>query len=76
MADLARSSAQLAARKLRSRSLPAVGQDALGVELHALERVLAVAQAHHHAVLGPGRDLEALRHASRARPPASGSAWP
>src|SRR5690606_10109512 len=41
------------------------GQDRLGVELHALHRVLAVAQAHDLLdpavlVLGPGGDLEAI----------------
>ena len=38
--------------------VPAVGEDRLGVELHALDRELAVAQAHHQPVLGLGGDLE------------------
>ena len=38
------------------------GEDRLGVELHALHRQLAVAQAHHHAVVGLGGDLEAVGH--------------
>ena len=49
-------------RKLRRRSLPDVGEDALGVELHALERPLAVAQAHHDAAVRPRRHLEARGH--------------
>ena len=39
-----------------------VGEDRLGVELHALDRELAVAQAHHQAVLGLGGDLEHVGH--------------
>ena len=46
------------ARKLRRRSWPRDGEDRLGVELHALDRQLAVAQAHDRAVGGLGGDLE------------------
>ena len=43
-----------------------LGQDRLGVELHALHRMLAVAQAHDLLdravfVLGPCGDFEAIR---------------
>jgi hypothetical protein len=37
-----------------------LGEDALGVELHALDRQLLVAHAHDLAVLGPGSDLQHL----------------
>src|SRR5919107_5998962 len=40
----------------------AAGQDALGVKLDALDRVLAVPDAHDRAVLGPAGYDEALRH--------------
>ena len=36
------------------RSCARLGEDRLGVELHALDRELAVAQAHHQAVVGLG----------------------
>ena len=38
------------------------GEDRLGVELHALDRELAVAQAHHQAVLRLGAHLEHVGH--------------
>ena len=62
------------AEEVAQQVLAGAGQDALGVELHALERPLAVAQAHHDAVVRPGRHLEAVGHALRGRRPASGSA--
>ena len=54
------------ARKLREEVVPGLGEDRLGVELHAVDRELAVAQAHHDAVLGLRGDLEAVGHESRA----------
>ena len=62
-------------RKLRSRSSADLGEHALGVELHAVDRQLAVAHAHHDALVVPGAELQAVRAAPRRRP-ASGSAWP
>ena len=38
------------------------GEDRLRVELHAFHRKVLVAQAHHDAVVGLRRDLEAVRH--------------
>src|SRR6266536_1765052 len=35
------------------------------MELHAFDRQLAVAHAHHLAVVAPSRDLEHVRHARR-----------
>ena len=52
-----------------------LGQDRLGVELHALDRQRLVAHAHDLAVVGPGGDSR-HRAATRARWPASGSASP
>ena len=46
------------------------------MELHALEGVLAMAQAHDDAVVGPGRDLETLGDRVARHDRASGSAWP
>ena len=37
----------------------AAGQDALGVELHTLDRQLTVTDAHHHTVDRAGGDIEA-----------------
>ena len=62
------------AEEVAQEVLAGGGEDALGVELHALERPLAVAQAHHDAAVRPRRDLEAVGHASPARRRASGSA--
>ena len=44
------------ARKLRSEVMAVRGEDALGMELHALDLVLAVADAHHDAVGRAGGD--------------------
>ena len=51
------------ASQLATRWWPAVGEDRLGVELHALDGKVPVAQSHDRAVLGPGSNLEASRHA-------------
>ena len=53
-----------------------LGEDRLGVELDALDVELAVAQAHDHAVVGAGGDLEHVGHRLGRRRPASGSGWP
>ena len=64
-----RSAAPCGAQSLASRSgaavqevgeqfVAAAGEDALGVELHALDGVVAVAHAHHRAVVGGRRDGE------------------
>ena len=57
-----RRQARTAPRKLREQGVAGLGEDRLGVELHALDRELAVAQAHHQAVLGLGGDLEHVGH--------------
>ncbi len=41
------------------------GEDAFGMELHALERPLPVPEAHHDPPVRPGGDLEALGDAVR-----------
>ena len=64
------------ARKLRQQRLALARQDGLGMELHALDRVAAVAQPHDLAVLRPGGDLEVGGQALVAARPASGSASP
>ena len=63
------------ARKLRKQLVTGVGEDRLGMELHALDRELAVAQAHHEPVFGLGGDLEHVgnRVARRRRASDSGS---
>src|SRR3546814_14373030 len=43
------------------------GEDRLGVELHALDVELAVAQAHDGAVVGLGGDLEARGRSEERR---------
>src|SRR5260370_38220317 len=43
--------------------MPALGRDALGMELHAPDRPLMMLDAHDDSVLGVGRDLERVRHA-------------
>ena len=63
-------------RKFASSALALHGEDRLGVELHALDRIAAVAQAHDLAVLGPAVISSSAGKAVRERPPASGSAWP
>ena len=50
--------APVRARKCPQQVVAVLGQDRLGVELHALDVELAVAQAHDHAVVGAGGDLE------------------
>ena len=59
----------------RAASWPGLGEDRLGVELHALDRELAVAQPHHQAVLRLGADLEHVGHGVARRPRASGTGW-
>ena len=61
------------AEEVREQSLAVRGQHRLGVELDALGRQLAVADAHQHAAAAGGR-LELVRAASPRRRPASGSA--
>ena len=51
----------------------ALGQHRLGVELHALQREVAVAQRHDDAALGAAGDLQLGGQASPGRRPASGS---
>ena len=50
------------AEEVAQQVVPADGEDRLGVELHALDGQLPVAQAHHDAVVGLGGDLEAVGH--------------
>ena len=74
--DRRRGSVQVRCGRRRGSSrarVPGFGEDRLGVELHALDRQVAVAQAHHQAVLRLGGDLEHVGDRRRARPPASGS---
>ena len=65
--SLAPSSPIRSARKFREQLLALDREDRLGMELHALDRVAAMAKPHDLAVLGPGRDLE------RRRAPCRGS---
>src|SRR6218665_1402859 len=53
-----RSSALL--QEVLQQRVAMLGQDAFGVELHALDRQRLVAHAHDLAVFGPGRDFEHL----------------
>ena len=53
-------------RKLREEVVAALGQDRLGVELHALDGEVPVAQAHDDAVVGLGGDLEQSGTESRS----------
>jgi hypothetical protein len=39
-----------------------LGDDRLGMKLDAPQRPLVVSDAHHHAVVGPGHDLELVGH--------------
>src|SRR3712207_7037592 len=48
-------------QKVLQEVAPALGQDALGVELHALDRVLSVPDAHDRAVLGAAGDRKSTR---------------
>ena len=50
------------AQEVLEQAVAARGEDRLRVELHALDRQLAVAQAHHDAVVGLGRDLQHVGH--------------
>src|SRR3989442_8206863 len=45
-------------QKIREQLVAVLGQDGLGMELHAGQRMLPVPQSHHRAVLGPRGDLE------------------
>ena len=47
-----------ARQEVGDQLVTAAGEDALGVELHALDVVMAVAHAHHRAVVSGGRDGE------------------
>src|SRR2546428_261143 len=48
-------------QKIREQLVAMLGQDRLGVELHAGQRMLPVSQSHHRAILRPRGDLEAGR---------------
>ena len=48
------------AQERRQQVEPHLGQHALGVELHAVHRQLAVTHAHHDALGVPGGELEAV----------------
>ena len=43
--------------------MPVFGEQALGVELHAFDGVIAVADAHNGAVFRPRRDVQMLGQA-------------
>src|SRR5581483_11183917 len=47
-------------QEIPEQVLPVPGEDRLGVELNALDRVLAVADGHDDAALRAGGDLEAV----------------
>ncbi len=51
-------------------------EDALGVELHALDGVMAMAHAHHRPVVSGRRDDERRRGSTRAPASASGNGSP
>ena len=46
---------QCGSQEVLQQRVAVLGQDRLGVELHALDRELAVAHAHDLAVVGPSR---------------------
>src|SRR5438309_9030993 len=48
-------------QKIRQQLVAMLGQDGLGMELHAGEWMLPVPQSHDRAILGPGGDLEVGR---------------
>ncbi len=57
-----RVSAESGNKEIPEELVARVGEDRLGVELHAFDRKLPVAQAHHQAVLRLGGDLEDIGH--------------
>ena len=65
------------AEEVAEKVLAHRGQQALGMELHSLHRVLSVPDSHDHAVLGPGRDLQDRRQGAveHQRVIAGGHEW-
>src|SRR5260370_25937351 len=49
------------AQEVPEQRMAVFGEDRLGMELDARERILTVAQSHHRAIVGPGGDLEVGR---------------
>ena len=47
--------------KIAQQRVPVLGEEGLGMELHALDRQAPVPHAHDFAVLGGGGDLETGR---------------
>ena len=54
--------------------MPVFGEQALGVELHAFDGVIAVADAHNGAVFRPRRDVQMLGQAGANYPEPCGFA--
>ena len=50
---------------VRQHPVAALGEDRLGVELHAVDRQLGVPHAHDHAAFGAGGDLQLGGHGLR-----------
>ena len=73
-APVTESASRACGEEVAQQVVARVGEDRLGVELHAFDRELAVAQPHHQAVVGLGRDLEHVGHRIALRRRASGSA--